>query len=134
MADTRLPAPPVAGRDFPYYRRLWTRVVLTLGAAAFLPLAILGGGLYFYLSGSIKAGTLENLRKETVSHAMTIDGFFNGRIRDLKLISQNFTLQELTAPGRIEQVLASLQQGLPYFQDLGVIGPKGNPPGLCRCL
>ena len=112
-------------RDFPYYRRLWTRVVVILTASAFLPLAVLGGGLYAYLSHTIKGKTLESLQMEAVSHAQTIDAFLSDRIRDLRLISENNSLQDLTAPGKIEQVLESLRSGLPYFQDLGVIGLQG---------
>ncbi|WP_022666437.1 sensor histidine kinase [Desulfospira joergensenii] len=117
---------PSIRRDFPYYRRLWTRVVVILTVSAFLPLAVLGGGLYAYLSRSIKDKTLENLEMEAVFHAQTIDAFLSDRIRNLRLISKNNSLQDLTAPGKIEEVLGSLRLERPYFQDLGVIGPQGS--------
>jgi hypothetical protein len=34
--------------DFPYFRSLWNTVVVSLLAAAFLPLLVLGGVVYVY--------------------------------------------------------------------------------------
>jgi two-component system, NtrC family, sensor kinase len=37
-----------APSDYPYYRHTWNRIVATLMAAAFIPLLIVGGGLYLF--------------------------------------------------------------------------------------
>ncbi|WP_300455771.1 sensor histidine kinase [Desulfobacula sp.] len=115
-----------ATRDFPYYRKVWKKVVAILIASAFLPLAIIGGGMYVYLARTIKHKTMEALQAEAVSHKRDIDSFLTERIMDLKLISENNGLSKMMSPGAIEQVLSSLQRELPCFQDLGVIGADGE--------
>ena len=115
-----------ATRDFPYYRKVWKKVVVILVVSAFLPLALIGGGMYFYLARTIKHKTMEALQTEAVSHKKDIDSFLTERIMDLKLVSQNNSLEKMISPGMVEQVLASFQNELPYFQDLGIIGPDGG--------
>ncbi|MBU1696614.1 MAG: hypothetical protein KKD21_06155, partial [Proteobacteria bacterium] len=111
-----------ATRDFPYYRKVWKKVVIILIAAAFLPLVVIGGGMYAYMARTIKHKTLEALQAEAVSHKNGIDSFLIERTMDLKLISENNNLSKMVSPGMIEQVLSSLQSQLPCFQDLGIIG------------
>ncbi len=114
-----------ATRDFPYYRKVWKKVVVILIAAAFLPLVVIGGGMYFYMARTIKHKTLEALQAEAVFHKKTIDSFLIERTMDLKLISENNSLSNMILPGTIEQYLFSLQNQLPCFQDLGIIGQDG---------
>lgn len=113
-------------RDFPYYRKVWKKVILILLAAAFLPLVVIGGGMYVYMARTIQHKTMETLQTEAISHKTRIDSFLSERAMDLKLIAENHRLDNLTAPGSLEQVLFSLQQQLPCFQDLGIIGPTGD--------
>ncbi|MCD4719899.1 MAG: hypothetical protein K8S13_08565 [Desulfobacula sp.] len=113
-------------RDFPYYRKVWKKVVTILTVSMFLPLAVIGGGMYLYLARTIKIKTMQGLQAETLSHKKDIDSFLTERIMDLKLISQNNSLSKMISPGIIEQFLSSLQYELPCFQDLGVIGPNGD--------
>ena len=115
-----------ATRDFPYYRRAWKKVVAILIAAAFLPLVVIGGGMYFYMTRTIKHKTIETLQTETVSHKKGIDSFLTERTMDLKLISENKNLSKMISPGTIEHALSVLQNQLPCFQDLGVIGQAGD--------
>ncbi|MDA3790772.1 MAG: ATP-binding protein [Desulfobacula sp.] len=115
-----------ATRDFPYFRRVWKKVVIILIAAAFLPLVVIGGGMYVYMTRTIKHKTMEALKTEAVSHKKTIDSFLTERTMDLKLLSENNSLSKMISPGTIEQVLSSLQNQLPCFQDLGIIGQDGD--------
>ena len=113
-------------RDFPYYRKVWKKVVIILIAAAFLPLVVIGGGMYVYMARTIKHKTMEALKTEAISHKNSIDSFLAERTLDLKLISQNNSLSKMTSPGTIEQVFSLLQNQLPCFQDLGIIGSNGD--------
>jgi len=115
-----------ATRDFPYYRKVWKKVVIILIVASFLPLAVIGGGMYVYLARTIKQKTMEALQTQVVSHKKDIDSFLTERIIDLKLISENNSLSKMISPGTIEQVFSSFQYKLSYFQDLGVIGADGS--------
>jgi len=113
-------------RDFPYYRKVWKKVIAILVIAAFLPLVLIGGGMYFYLARTIKHKSINALQTEVISHKKDIDSFLTERIRDLKLIAENNSLSRMISPGTVEDVLFSLQQELPCFQDLGIIGPEGE--------
>ena len=113
-------------RDFPYFRRIWKNVVVALLATSFIPLITIGGGMYYYSTTVLKQKTLESLRSKVVSHKETLDRFLTERTMDLKLISENLQMEELIRPGVLENVLDSLQKGLPYFQDLGIIDDQGR--------
>jgi len=115
-----------ATRDFPYYRKVWKKVVVILIASAFLPLVVIGGGMYVYMASIIKHKTMEALQTEVDSHKNSIDSFLTERTMDLKLISENNSLAKMISPGTIEQVLSLLQNQLPCFQDLGIIGQEGD--------
>jgi len=115
-----------ATRDFPYYRKVWKKVVAILIAAAFLPLVLIGGGMYVYMDGMIKHKTMEALQAEVVYHKRTIDSFLIERTKDLKFISENNSLSKMISPGTIETVFYSLQNQLPCLQDLGIIGTNGE--------
>jgi len=115
-------------KDFPYFRRVWNNVVVALMAASFIPLVLIGGGMYYYAASILKEKTLEALRMEVVNHKKAIDQFLEKRIMVLKLLSDNLALSSLTRPGALENVFKSLQSapGTSYFVDLGIIDDRGR--------
>ena len=114
--------------DFPYYRRVWNRVVVALMAASFIPLILIGGGMYYYATSTLKEKTLATLRMEANHHKETIDQFLAERTMDLRALSANLDLSSLTAPGALETVFLSLRlaDGRPCFADLGIIDDQGR--------
>jgi len=112
--------------DFPYFRRVWKNVVTALLATSFVPLIVIGGGMYYYTAAVLKEKTLETLRTEVMHHKNTIDRFLAERVLDLKLLSENLTPEYLVQPGALESVFQSLQKQLSRFQDLGVIDHQGR--------
>jgi len=112
--------------DFPYFRRIWKNVVVALLATSFIPLIVIGGGMYHYTATVLEEKTLEALRTEVTNHKNTIDQFLAERAMDLKLLSKNLTPKYLVRPGALESVFQSLQKELPCFQDLGVIDDQGR--------
>jgi two-component system NtrC family sensor kinase len=112
--------------DYPYFRRLWNSVVVALLAAAFIPLIVIGGGMYYHTVSVIEERTLENLRMELSHHSQAIDEFLSERTLDLKLLSSNLGLEHLTAPGNLEKAFSSLQGEIPCFTDLGIIDDQGR--------
>jgi two-component system NtrC family sensor kinase len=119
---------PARGRsgDFPYFRRTWNTVVVTLLAAAFVPLIIIGGGMYSYLTSVIKQKTVATLRVDALDLKNAVDQFLAERTMDLKLISENIGLPGLRNPQTLQNVFHSLQQQLPCYTDLGVIDDQGR--------
>ncbi|MEW6668458.1 MAG: ATP-binding protein [Thermodesulfobacteriota bacterium] len=113
-------------RDFPYFRRLWKSIVVALLAASFIPMLVIGGGMYYYTVSLVEERTLDTLRMEVKEHRDAIDGFLAERASDLKLLSSNLGLEYLTSPGNLEKVFNILQAELPCFTDLSIIDDKGR--------
>ena len=114
------------GSDFPYFRRTWNTVVVALLGAAFVPLMIIGGGMYLYMSMLFKQKTIESLRVEALELKNGVDQFLVERTQDLKLIAANVGLAGLRNSDHLQSVFQSLQQQLPCFTDLGVIDGAGR--------
>ena len=119
---------PVRDRsgDFPYFRRTWNTVVVALLAAAFVPLIVIGGGMYSYLTAVIREKTVATLRVEALDLKNAVDRFLAERTLDLKLIAENIGLQRLSDPQTLQSVFFSLQRELPVYTDLGVIDLQGR--------
>ncbi len=112
--------------DYPYFRRLWNSVVVALLAASFIPLIMIGGGMYYYMISAMEERNLESLRTEISEHREAIDQFLAERTADLSLLSSNLSLEYLTTPGILRQIFASLQRQLPCFADIGIIDDQGR--------
>ena len=112
--------------DFPYFRRTWNAVVVTLLTVAFVPLIIIGGGMYAYLTWVIQQKTVATLRVDALDLRDAVDQFLAERTVDLKLISENIGLSGLRDPQTLQNVFNSLQQQLPCYTDLGVIDDQGR--------
>ncbi|MFZ7128240.1 MAG: sensor histidine kinase [Desulfobacterales bacterium] len=112
--------------DFPYYRKLWNRVVFTLLAAAFLPLLCIGGGMYFYAAQVTKDQLLDRLRTDIRYHRNAIDGFLRERTGDLRLVVEQVEMNDLLRPGALEKLFDNLHREVTCFRDLGVIDSEGR--------
>jgi len=128
MPDVPDRFPEYQAKDFPYFRRVWNRVVVALMAASFVPLILIGGGMYYYATSVLKEKTLATLRMEVINHKQIIDQFLAERTMDLKALSANLGLNSLIRPGVLEGVFKSLRSatGRPYFTDLGIIDDQGR--------
>ena len=115
-------------KDFPYFRPVWNRVVAALMAAAFIPLILIGGGMYYYATSALKEKTLTTLRIQVINHKDAIDQFLAERTMDLKVVSANIDLNALIRPGVLESIFLSLRSadGRPCFTDLGIIDDQGR--------
>jgi two-component system NtrC family sensor kinase len=113
-------------KDFPYFRRLWNSIVVALLAASFIPMIVIGGGMYHYAVSALEERTLADLRMEVSEHKGAIDQFLTERTMDLELLAGNLGLDYLTRPGMLATVFSSLQQGVPCFTDLGIIDDQGQ--------
>ncbi|MFO7462207.1 MAG: ATP-binding protein [Desulfatiglandales bacterium] len=112
--------------DYPYFRRLWNSVVVALLAASFIPLLVIGGGMYYHTVTLIEAKTLASLRTEVSYHRKAMDEFLAERTLNLKLLASNLGLDYLTAPGNLEKAFNSMQGEIPCFTDLGIIDDQGR--------
>ena len=117
---------PSQQKDFPYFRPVWNNVIAALLAASFIPLILIGGGMYYYATYTLKEKTLASLRMDVNDNKRVIDQFLAERTMSLKLISANLDLHTLTRPGRLKLVFQYLQEELPCFTDLGIIDHEGK--------
>ncbi|MCF8077951.1 MAG: hypothetical protein K9K88_01595 [Desulfobacterales bacterium] len=115
-----------SGNDFPYFRRIWVRVVLTLLAASFIPLLVIGGGLYFFAASALKAKAIESVQLEMVQRRLSIDRFFEERVLDLQQLADRLEPWPTADSKVMEAGLNSLNQGTPFFSDLGIIDGHGR--------
>ena len=115
-------------KDFPYFRRLWNSIVVALLGAAFIPLMLIGGGMYYFTGSALKQKTLQSLRAEVLNHKRSVDRFLAERTLDLRQLANTHDLAALTRPGVLEAVLRTLPAGAetPWFADLGVIDDHGR--------
>jgi len=113
-------------KDYPYFRRVWINIVVALLAVSFIPLILIGGGMYYYSASVLKEKTLKSLRMEVDSYKKAIDQFLTERIMSLTLLSSKLSLMSLNKPDTLQTVLQSLHRELPWFQDLGVIDDQGR--------
>jgi two-component system, NtrC family, sensor kinase len=111
--------------DYPYFRSLWNLVVVSLLAAAFLPLLLLGSVIYIYTTDALKQNAIDTLRLQVQNHRTVIDQFLAERASDLRLLAVNIGFANLTGGG-LERAYRSLQQEFACFADLGVIDSEGN--------
>ena len=117
---------PSQEKDFPYFRRLFNSIVVALLAASFIPLLVIGGGMYYHTVSILEQKTLASLDTEISEHRETIDHFLTERTIDLKNLSCILGFDYLTAPGNLKKVFDTLQQQLPCFTDMGIIDDQGR--------
>jgi len=125
MSNYHMP-PTESVQDFPYFRKVWASVVLSLLLAAFLPLILIGGGMQYYAASILKQRILESLHTEVINHKTAIDQFLSERAMDIKLVAQNIPLASLKDPIALERIFQSLCREAPYFSDLGILNAQGQ--------
>lgn len=111
--------------DYPYFRGVWNRVVVALMAVSFVPLIVLGGGVYYYASSVLKQQTLDALKTEVQAHQVTIDRFLAAHTTYLRLVAENMA-RIPDDRSDLERFLESMLAELKSFRDLGVISPDGD--------
>jgi len=112
--------------DLPYFRQLWNQVVAALLLASFVPLLVIGGGMYLYASQVFVDRAKQNLVKAAAAHRAVIDTFLAERKADLEVAAQTFSLEELVQGGRLEQIFEAFNAARPALTDLGVIDAQGR--------
>lgn len=128
MSDVPASFSKTKEKDYPYFRGVWNRVVVALTAASFIPLILIGGGMYYYATSALKEKTLTALRMQVINHKDAIDQFLAERTLDLKVVSASLGLDSLITPGVLEGVFLSLRsaEGRSCFTDLGIIDDQGR--------
>lgn len=112
--------------DYPYFRRLWNTIVSALIGAAFIPLILIGGGMYYFAASALKESLMQSLRTEARHQKEAADLYIAERAGDLRLVNSAMDLSELLHPEAMEEALASLNAGGDFYSDLGVVDAQGR--------
>ena len=128
MSDVPASFSKTKEKDYPYFRGVWNRVVAALMAASFIPLILIGGGMYYCATSALEEKILTTLRMQVMNNKDAIDQFLAERTMDLKVVSANIDLDSLIRPGILEGIFLSLRSadGRPCFTDLGIIDDQGR--------
>ncbi|MDI6790780.1 MAG: ATP-binding protein [Thermodesulfobacteriota bacterium] len=118
---------PQVKRSSPeYYAQLKQHFVKILLSAAFIPLILIGGILYYHFSATLKENSLRYVENLVRDHQDEIDGFLSERISNLKALSKSHTMDYLVQGNHLSEVFNILQGEYGTFTELGVIDAAGN--------
>ena len=128
MSDVPASFSKTKEKDYPYFRGVWNKVVVALTAASFIPLILIGGGMYYYATSALKEKTLTTLRMQVINHRDAIDQFLAERTMDLQVLAASLGMDSLITPGVLKGVFLSLRsaEGRSCFTDLGIIDDQGR--------
>ena len=108
------------------YRRLWKEAALISVVIVFLPLALLTGYEYKVTKATFEAEALARSAR-FVAKARRTEAFLLSKKRfALEFIINDNSYEQLLMPGRMAELLESLNKGLGLFLDLGVIDADGR--------
>jgi len=103
------------------------RIVGLLLLTSLLPLALVGVGSWVVFGRLLVDRTLDQQRGVVRSHAAAIDLYLGERLRALELVARTHGVDQLTEPGRVEQIFGEITASYPRsFVDLGVIDENGR--------
>jgi uncharacterized membrane protein YjjP (DUF1212 family) len=94
-------------KDYPYYRKIWIKVVSVLLASAFLPLFLIGGGMYYFSTSAFKESTMDQVRLQAQNQKGLIDHLFEERILELQYMASHIS-KSSPEIGRLGGCLADL--------------------------
>ena len=108
------------------YTRLRNIILATTLCFAILPMLVVGVVIPIQFTGLYNEKTVREVENVARSKGRTIDTFFEERTSQLKSLAGMFTFAELTAPGKLAEILRTVKANSQSYVDLGVIDMEGN--------
>ena len=108
------------------YMRLRNIILATTLCFAIVPMLAVGVVIPIQFTGLYNEKTVREVENVARSKGRTIDIFFEERISQLKSLAGMFTFEELTAPGKLAEMLRVIKGSSQSYVDLGVIDMEGN--------
>ncbi|MDY0040850.1 MAG: cache domain-containing protein, partial [Desulforhabdus sp.] len=109
------------------YRGLRQYIVFILCVAAAIPLATIGGGIYYEYRKSISEKVKTQLTFIVQHHKESIDRFLSEISAAMRVITDLEPLQTVRQQAALQNVFNALQKEYDYaFEDMGVIDSKGD--------
>ncbi|MGD9974990.1 MAG: ATP-binding protein [Desulfatirhabdiaceae bacterium] len=109
------------------YRGLRQYIIIILCVAAAIPLAFIGGGVYFEYRKSMTDKIRSQLTSIVLHHKESIEKFLHETSSAMKVVVQLESLDRISQQSALQSIFNSLQQEYDQaFEDMGVIDGKGN--------
>lgn len=116
---------PKQGRDS--YRGLRQYIIIILLVAAAIPLAVIGGSIYYEYRASIREKVTTQLKSIVTRHKESIESFLQEITAGMRMATHLQPLDKILQRGVLQDVFHSLQREYRHaFEDLGVIDSKGT--------
>lgn len=108
------------------YTRLRNIILATTLCFALLPMLAVGVVIPIQFTGLYNEKAVREVENVARSKGRTIDIFFEERTSQLKSLAAMFSFEELTAPGKLAELLRIIKANSQSYVDLGVIDMEGN--------
>lgn len=109
------------------YRGLRQYIIIILLVAAAIPLAVIGGSIYYEYRASVREKVTTQLKSIVTHHKESIESFLQEFTSAMRVITHLKPLDKIVQREVLEEVFHSLQREYKHaFEDLGVIDSKGT--------
>ena len=108
------------------YKQLLWRMTLTGLAATLIPLYVIGAAIYLYFASTLEQNQRAQLYNLALNRSNAMQLFLAERTSMLEVLAHTATLEGLTSPGELQNVLTILNEHQHSFVDLGIIDGRGD--------
>lgn len=108
------------------YQQLRWRMTLSGLAVTLIPLYLIGTAIYLYFASTLEQGQRAQLYNLALNRSNAVQLFLAERTSMLEVLAHTATVERLTSPGQLSNVLKILNEHQHSFIDLGIIDAQGN--------
>jgi two-component system NtrC family sensor kinase len=95
-------------------------------AVTLIPLYLIGTAIYLYFASTLEQGQRAQLYNLALNRSNAVQLFLAERTSMLEVLAHTATVERLTSPGQLSNVLKILNEHQHSFIDLGIIDAQGN--------
>lgn len=107
------------------YKTIKRAILFSLIFVPLIPFLLSMGIGYYYFATSLENSVTSNMKRIVLDHRRMIESFFKERKADLELVTNSYSLNQLSRPEKLEQVFLNLRKSSSAFADLGVFNEDG---------
>jgi two-component system NtrC family sensor kinase len=101
-------------------------MTLTGLTATLIPLWLIGAAIYLYFASTLEQNQRSQLHNLVVNRSNAIQLFLDERVSTLEVIAHTESLDDLTSPGELRNILSILNERQSSFVDLGLVDANGE--------
>jgi len=110
----------------PLYTGLQRKIIFLTLLLSFVPLALMGGTIYWQFARIYREKIDEQLRYRAATHGNAVDVFLSERAAVLSVIADTHNLDYMLQPGNLASLLEVMNLRVGGFVDLGIIDNDGR--------